>query len=66
MMTRHPKEFLAWIALVSAILLLGVSFAIAQDTNTNNAQKKKNTISIKITKKENALSKSQTSHCDEL
>lgn len=53
MMTRHPKEFLAWIALVSAILLLGVSFAIAQDTNTNNAQKKKNTISIKITKKEN-------------
>jgi len=40
MMTRHPKEFLAWIALVSAILLLGVSFAIAQDTNTGNAQKK--------------------------
>ena len=53
MMTRHPKEFLAWIALVSAILLLGVSFAIAQDTNTGNAQKNKNTISIKITKKEN-------------
>jgi len=52
-MTRHPKELLAWIALVSAVILLGVSLAIAQEPQSQRSRKDKNSVSIKITKKEN-------------
>ena len=54
-MTRHPKELLAWIALVSAVILLGVSLAIAQDPQSQKSRKDKNSVSIKITKKENGI-----------
>ncbi|MBL0139699.1 MAG: T9SS type A sorting domain-containing protein [Bacteroidetes bacterium] len=54
-MTRHPKELLAWIALVSAVILLGVSLAIAQEPQSQRSRKDKNSVSIKITKKENGI-----------
>lgn len=52
-MTRHPKELLAWIALVFAVMLLGVSLAIAQEGSDKKNSKEDGSLRLKISKTEN-------------